>query len=41
MRFVLILLTSTLAVAGEFTTSIGDAYPYSVSAIATDSAGNT
>ena len=41
MRFVLILLTATLAIAGEFTTSLGDAYLYNVSAITTDSAGNT
>ena len=40
MRFVLFLIT-TLAIAGEFTTSLGDAYPYIISAIATDSAGNT
>jgi hypothetical protein len=30
-----------LAVAGEFTTSLGDANPYTISAITTDSAGNT
>jgi uncharacterized protein (TIGR03437 family) len=41
MRFVLFLITSTLAIAGEFTTSLGDTYPYTVSAITTDSAGNT
>src|SRR5580700_9825718 len=41
MRFVLFLITSTLAIAGGFTTSLGDAYPYTVSAITTDAAGNT
>jgi len=41
MRFVLILLSATLAIAGEFTTSLGDANPYMISAITTDSAGNT
>jgi uncharacterized protein (TIGR03437 family) len=41
MRFVLFLLTATLSIAGEFTTSLGDTYPYTVSAITTDSAGNT
>ena len=40
MRFVLFLIT-TLAIAGDFTTSLGDAYPYLISAITTDSAGNT
>jgi len=41
MRFILFLLIPILTIAGEFTTSLGDAYPYMVSAIATDSAGNT
>ncbi len=41
MRLVLFLITTTLAVAGEFTTSIGDTYLDAVSAITTDSAGNT
>jgi uncharacterized protein (TIGR03437 family) len=41
MRLVLFLLLPTLTIAGQFTTSIGDAYPYTVSAITTDSAGNT
>jgi uncharacterized protein (TIGR03437 family) len=41
MRFVFFLLTATLAFAGEFTTSLGDTYPYTISAITTDSAGNT
>jgi uncharacterized protein (TIGR03437 family) len=40
MRVVLFLIT-TLAIAGQFTTSIGDANTYLVSAIATDAAGNT
>jgi uncharacterized protein (TIGR03437 family) len=41
MRFVLILLSATVAIAGEFTTSLGDVNPYTISAITTDSAGNT
>jgi hypothetical protein len=41
MRFVLLFITSTLAIAGEFTTSLGDSNPYTISAIATDAAGNT
>lgn len=40
MRFALFLI-STLAIAGDFTTSLGDTYPYMISAITTDSAGNT
>jgi len=40
MRFILFLI-SALAFAGDFTTSLGDTYPYMISAIATDSAGNT
>jgi uncharacterized protein (TIGR03437 family) len=40
MRFALFLL-STFAIAGDFTTSLGDTYPYMISAITTDSAGNT
>ena len=32
---------TTLALAGDFTTSLGDTYPYTISAITTDSAGNT
>ena len=40
MRFILFLITS-LAIAADFTTSLGDAYPYTISAIATDAAGNT
>jgi uncharacterized protein (TIGR03437 family) len=34
-------LFSTLAIAGEYTTYIGDIYPRSIAAIATDAAGNT
>jgi uncharacterized protein (TIGR03437 family) len=41
MRFALFLLTAIVASAGEFTTSLGDVYPYTISAITTDSAGNT
>lgn len=41
MRFIFLLLTATLVIAGEFTTSLGDQYPYTISAITTDSAGNT
>ena len=41
MRFALVFIASTLASAGEFTTSLGDANPYLISAITTDSAGNT
>jgi uncharacterized protein (TIGR03437 family) len=37
----LLSVTPTLAIAGEFTTSIGGAYPDVVSALTTDSAGNT
>src|ERR1700733_12337490 len=41
MRSVFFLLAATLAIAGEFTTSLGDTFPYAISAITTDSAGNT
>lgn len=41
MRFVLFLIACLPAIAGEFTTALGAVYPYMVSAIATDSAGNT
>src|SRR5580658_6846676 len=34
-------LTPSFAIAGQFTTALGGAYPATVSAIATDSAGNT
>ncbi len=40
MRFILFLI-STLAIAGDFTSSLGDTYQYMISAITTDSAGNT
>lgn len=40
MRFILFFIT-TLAIAGDFTTSLGDTYPYMISAVTTDSAGNT
>jgi uncharacterized protein (TIGR03437 family) len=35
------IITTNVAIAGEFTTVVGGAYPAAVSAIATDSAGNT
>src|SRR5580700_11342567 len=41
MRSLYFLLTATLAIAGQFTTSLGDTYPYAISAITTDAAGNT
>jgi uncharacterized protein (TIGR03437 family) len=41
MRFALVFITSSLASAGEFTTSLGDVNPYVISALTTDSAGNT
>src|SRR6202034_4093207 len=41
MRFVLFLATAALAIAGKFSTSIGDIYPFIVSAMTTDAAGNT
>jgi uncharacterized protein (TIGR03437 family) len=40
MRFFLFLIT-TISIAADFSTSLGGAYPYSISAIATDQAGNT
>ncbi len=40
MRLVLFFL-STLTIAGDFTTSLGDMYPYTISAITTDASGNT
>ena len=40
MRWALFLST-TLAIAGDFTTYIGTVYPYTVSAVATDAASNT
>src|SRR5580658_8338219 len=41
MRSALFLVTSALALAGEYTTYIGDIYPRTITAIATDAAGNT
>ncbi len=41
VRVVLFLVTPGLAFSGPFTTAIGGAYPFTLSAIATDSAGNT
>ena len=41
MRFLLVLATAALAIAGEFATAIGDTYLDVVSAITTDPAGNT
>jgi hypothetical protein len=38
---VLLSVAQTFALAGQFTTAIGGVYPVAVSAIATDSAGNT
>lgn len=38
---VLFIVSAGLAISAQFTTAIGGAYPFSVSAIATDSAGNT
>jgi uncharacterized protein (TIGR03437 family) len=40
MRLALFLI-STLTIAADFTTALGDTYPYTISAITTDSAGNT
>jgi uncharacterized protein (TIGR03437 family) len=41
MRFLLFLSIAGVSFAGQFTTAVGDIYPYIISAIATDSAGNT
>jgi uncharacterized protein (TIGR03437 family) len=41
LKFFFFLAFSTLTVTGQFTTVVGDQYPYSVSATTTDSAGNT
>jgi uncharacterized protein (TIGR03437 family) len=41
LRVVLFIVTPGLAFSGPFTTALGGAYPFTVSAIATDSAGNT
>jgi uncharacterized protein (TIGR03437 family) len=41
VRFVFFLFIAGVSFAGQFTTSLGDSYPYVISAITTDSAGNT
>jgi uncharacterized protein (TIGR03437 family) len=41
MRFVLLLPIAAVSLAGQFSTSLGDSYPCVISAITTDSAGNT
>jgi uncharacterized protein (TIGR03437 family) len=41
MRFLLFLSIAGVSFAGQFTTSLGDSYPYLISAMTTDSAGNT
>jgi uncharacterized protein (TIGR03437 family) len=41
LGFATFIITAQTAIAGQFTTVIGGAYPAAVSAIATDSAGNT
>src|SRR5580704_11478932 len=41
MRLLLFLFIAGVSFAGQFTTSLGDSYPYVISAITTDSAGNT
>src|SRR5580658_1693149 len=41
MRFFLFLSIAGVSFAGQFTTAVGDAYPYTISDITTDSAGNT
>lgn len=41
MRLFLLLFTCGVSFAQQFTTTLGDAYPYTISAIATDRAGNT
>ena len=41
MRFFFILTLATAAMAGEYTTYIGDTYPRTVAAITADAAGNT
>ena len=41
MRFLLFLLIAEVSSAGQFTTALGDSYPYVISAITTDAAGNT
>src|ERR1700722_1461044 len=41
MRCLLVLTVAGISFAGQFTTSLSDSYPYVISAITTDSAGNT
>src|ERR1700683_4916245 len=41
MPFVLFFFIAGVSLAGQFTTALGDSYPYTISAITTDSAGNT
>lgn len=41
MRFLLLLSIAGVSFAGQFTTSLGDSYPYIISAITTDTSGNT
>lgn len=41
MRHAVFFLTTTLAIAGEYTTYIGDMYPRTVRAMVTDASGNT
>jgi uncharacterized protein (TIGR03437 family) len=36
-----LIFISTLAIGGQFSTALGDQYPYTISAITTDAAGNT
>src|SRR5580658_1831972 len=41
MRLLVFLSIAGVSFAGQFTTSLGDSYPYVISAITADSAGNT
>jgi uncharacterized protein (TIGR03437 family) len=41
MRFLLLLFVAGVSFAAQFSTSLGDSYPYTISAITVDSAGNT
>lgn len=41
MRLAIFVLASAVAWAGQFSTALGDAYPYQVYAMTTDAAGNT
>jgi uncharacterized protein (TIGR03437 family) len=41
MQYIPFVIAATLTFAGQFTTSIGDNYPYMVSTTTTDAAGNT